>query len=211
MYALYYFPGNASLMPHMLLREIGVPFELRLVDRDSNAQKSPEYLALNPTGRIPVLVDDGQALFETAAISMYLADRHPQAALAPTLDSPVRGQYYKWMFLLSNAVQTEFRAWFYAHEYVADPAFVDSVKQATAGRLGQTFAMIGRHLETNRWLLGDQFSAADLYLFMLVRWGRAMPSPPRLIPSLTDHARRVSSRPAVRAAMEHEGIAEPYV
>ena len=211
MYTLYYFPGNASLMPHMLLREIGAPFELRLVDRANNAQKSPEYLALNPTGCIPVLVDDGQALFETAAISMYLADRHPQARLAPGLESRLRGQYYKWMFLLSNALQTEFRAWFYAYEYVADPAFTDSVKEATAARLGQTFAMIGSHLESNTWLLGDQYSAADLYLFMLVRWGRAMPSPPRLIASLTDHARRVSSRPAVRAALEQEGIVEPYV
>ncbi len=100
MYTLYYYPGNASLMPHMLLREIGAPFELQLVDRANNAQKSAEYLRLNPSGTIPVLVDDGAAIFETAAISLYLADRHPDAGLAPPPNSPERGQYYKWMVLI---------------------------------------------------------------------------------------------------------------
>ena len=81
MLALYYYPGNASLVPHMMLREIGVQFELRLVDRGQNAQQSPEYLKLNPSGRIPVLVDGDHVLFETAAIALYLADRFPEAGL----------------------------------------------------------------------------------------------------------------------------------
>ena len=83
MLALYYYPGNASLLPHMMLREIGVEFELRLVDRGQNAQKSAEYLKLNPSGRIPVLVDGDLVLFETAAVALYLADKFPEAGLAP--------------------------------------------------------------------------------------------------------------------------------
>jgi glutathione S-transferase len=71
---LYSFPGNASLMPHMMLREICAPFELRLVDRDNNQQKSRENLALNPSGLIPVLVANGIPIFETAAVSMFLCD-----------------------------------------------------------------------------------------------------------------------------------------
>ncbi len=211
MYILYYFPGNASLMPHMVLREIGASFELRLVDRANNAQKSTEYLALNPNGLIPVLVADNRAIYETAAIAMYLADRHPEARLAPEHNSPLRGDYYKWMFHISNALQTEFRSWFYPNEYAADSGCVESVKLAAAARLGTTFERIDKHLSANTWLLGNQFSAADLYLFMFVRWGRSLPSPPRLIRSLADHARRVSGRPAVRAALSQEGIAEPYV
>ncbi|HXC54076.1 MAG TPA: glutathione S-transferase N-terminal domain-containing protein [Rhizomicrobium sp.] len=210
MYTLYYFPGNASLMPHMLLREIGAPFELRLVDRANNAQKGAEYLKLNPTGTIPVLLDDGMAIYETAAIALYLADRHPAAHLAPPFEATARGAYYKWMLLISNALQTQFRAWFYAHEFVDDPAYTDSVKAATAARIGRTFVQIGAHLETSPWLLGADFSAADLYLFMFVRWGRALPSPPRLIPALAGHAERVAARPAVREALAVEGIAAPY-
>ena len=211
MYVLYYYPGNASLLPHMLLREIGVPFELRLVDRSNNEQKSRDYLALNPSGRIPVLVADGQAIYETAAIALYLADRHSAQGLAPASDSALRGQYYKWMFHISNTLQTEFRSWFYPHEYVDGVALIESVKRATAARLSKTFANIGIHLDLNPWLLGQQFSAADLYLFMLVRWGRVLPSPPRLISALAEHAGRVVKRPAVREALAHEGISEPYV
>ncbi|HEY4941421.1 MAG TPA: glutathione S-transferase N-terminal domain-containing protein [Rhizomicrobium sp.] len=210
MYTLFYFPGNASLLPHMLLREIGAPFELSLVDRANNAQKSAEYLKLNPMGQIPVLIDGGLAISETAAIALHLADRHPQAGLAPPLASPLRGPYLKWMLLLTNALQTQYRAWFYAHEFVDNPDYVDSVKAATAARIGKTFAVFADHLEANEWLLGEEFSAADLYLFMMVRWGRALPSPPRLIPSLARHAGRVASRPAVREALKVEGVAPPY-
>ena len=83
MNALYYFPGNATLLPHMALREIGVPFELRLVDRSQDAQHSAEYLKLNPNGLIPVLVQGNLVLFETAAITLHLADQHPNTGLAP--------------------------------------------------------------------------------------------------------------------------------
>ncbi|MEJ0025700.1 MAG: glutathione S-transferase N-terminal domain-containing protein [Rhizomicrobium sp.] len=211
MYTLYYFPGNASLMPHMLLREIGAPFELRLVDRAGNEQKSADYLKLNPSGTIPVLVDDGQPIHETAAIALYLADRHPEAKLAPPSGARERGAYYKWMVLISNALQTQFRAWFYAHEFVDDPAYADSVKAATAARIGRTFDLISAHLATNAWLLGEAFSAADLYLFMFIRWGRALPTPPRLNPVLGAYAERVAARPAVLEALSVEGIAPPYI
>jgi glutathione S-transferase len=211
MYVLYYFPGNASLMPHMVLREIGAPFELCLVDRDNNRQKSPEYLALNPSGLIPVLVADGLPIFETAAISMFLCDRHQSSGLAPAINSPMRGQYCKWMFHISNTLHTDFRSWFYPNEYVSDPNSIEPVKTATASRLSKAFERLGVQLETNTWLLGEQFSSADLYLFMMVRWGRTLPSPPRLTASLARHARRVSERPAVRAALEYEEIKEPFI
>ena len=198
-------------MPHMLLREIGAPFELRLVDRASNEQKSAEYLKLNPSGTIPVLVDDGVPIFETAAIALYLADRHPDAKLAPPSGSRDRGAYYKWMVLISNALQTQFRAWFYAHEFVDDPAYVDSVKAATASRIGKTFNLISAHLAANTWLMGDAFSAADLYLFMFIRWGRALPKPPRLDPVLAAYAERVTARPAVQEALKVEGIVPPFI
>jgi glutathione S-transferase len=211
LYTLYYFPGNASLMPHMLLREIGVRFELRLVDRSNSEQKSAEYLKLNPSGTIPVLVDDGMPIFETAAISLYLADRHPEAKLAPPAGSRERGAYYKWMVLISNALQTQFRAWFYAHEFVDDAAHVESVKAATAARMGRTFALLSAHLAANEWLLGDAFCAADLYLFMFIRWGRALPKPPRLDPVLAAYAERVAARPAVLEALNVEGITPPFI
>ena len=211
MYALYYFPGNASLLPHMMLREIGAPLELRYVDRAANAQKSPEYLRLNPNGRIPVLVDGDLVLYETAAIALYLVDRHPEAGLAPPPGSRERALFYRWMVHLTNTPQAEYRAWFYPEEHVADPAAAPAVKAAAGERLNGMFDRIAAQLGAGPWLLGERFSAADLFLTMLIRWGRGMPRPPRTLPALGALAERVLARPAVREALDAEGLQPPFV
>jgi glutathione S-transferase len=211
MLALYYYPGNASLLPHMMLREIGAPFELRLVDRDQNVQKSAEYLKLNPNGRIPVLVEGDLVLFETAAIALHLADKYPEAGLAPRVGSPERAEFYKWMVHLTNTPQAEYRAWFYPHEHVSDEAAASAVKQAAGERLNRMFDVISGQLGERQWLLGSRFSAVDLFLLMLIRWGRGMPRPPRTIPNLKAFAERVLARPAVLAAFKAEGIQEPLI
>lgn len=210
-YVLYYYPGNASLLPHMMLREIEADFALRLVDRANNAQKSPEYLRLNPNGRIPVLCDGDLVLFETAAIAMHLADRHPAARLAPPVGTPERSEFYKWMVHLTNTPQAEYRAWFYPEEYVSDPAAAETVKEAAGQRLEAMFRRIAAQLNGREWLLTSGFSAADLFLFMLVRWGRAMAVPPRGIAPLGAHAERVLERRAVQGALAAEGITPPFV
>jgi len=211
MIELHYYPGNASLFPHMLLRELGVPFELKLVDRDADAQKSPEYLRLNPNGKIPVLVDGGRAIFETAAIGLHLADAYPAAGLAPLPGSPQRADYYKWMVHLANTPQAEFRAWFYPHEFTTDPDGADAVKASAGARLAGIFDRIEAQLGDRPWLLGEAFCAADLYLLMMVRWGRTLPRPARDLPRLGAHAGRVLARPAVQATFEAEGLTAPFV
>jgi glutathione S-transferase len=209
MLALYYYPNNASFLPHVMLREIGEPFELRLVDRSSNAQKSADYLKLNPNGRIPVLVDGDLVLFETAAIVMYLADKFPEAGFAPVVGTKERAEFYKWMVHLANTPQAEYRAWFYPHEHVSEEAAVPAAKRAAELRLYAMFDVISEQLGDKTWLLGERFSAADLFLFMLIRWGRNMPRPPRTLPNLNALAERVVARPAVQQAFEAEGVKGP--
>lgn len=211
MYALYYYPGNASLLPHMALREAGAAFDLRLVDRAQDAQHSADYLRLNPNGRIPVLIHGDLVLFEAAAITLHIADQHPEAPLAPPPGTAERAHFYKWMIHLTNTPQAEYRAWFYPWQHVADPAAADVVKQAAGARLGRMFDVIAGQLGDGPWLLGERFSAADLFLLMLVRWGRAMPRPPRDVPQLGRHAERVLARPAVQAVFAAEGLAAPFV
>ena len=210
-YVLYYYPGNASLLPHMMLHEIGAAVELRLVDRANEQQKSAEYLRLNPNGRIPVLLDGDLVLFETAAIALHLADRHPEARLAPPPGTAERAQFYKWMVHLTNTPQHEYRAWFYPHEHTTDAAGVAAVKDAARQRLEAMFDRIAEQLDGREFLLDSGFSAADLFLLMLVRWGRTMPRPPRDVPALAAHAARVLARPAVQAAFAAEGIRGPLV
>ena len=120
MLQLHYFPGNASLIAHLVLEETGAPFELSYVDRAQSAHKSPGYLALNPNGLIPVLVDDRSGaggaplvLYETAAVCLHLADTHPAAGLLPGLGTPERAHAYKWLAWLSNSLQAALIIYYY--------------------------------------------------------------------------------------------------
>ncbi|MGN6389307.1 MAG: glutathione S-transferase family protein [Burkholderiaceae bacterium] len=211
MIRLYYYPGNASLAPHMLLEELGVPYALELVDREGDAHKRPDYLALNPSGRIPVLVDGDLVLFESAAICLHLADRHPEAGLLPPLGSAARAHAYKWLIYLTNTLQAETLTYFYPERLTSDAAMAEVVKAHAEARIDGMLdlldAEVARH--GGDWLLGDRFTVADPYLLMLCRWTRNMHRPARTRPALNAVLARIAARPAVRRAFEQEGIAEP--
>src|ERR1700752_3214559 len=113
MYQLHYFPSNANAAPHMVLEELGQKYDLVLVDRAKNAQKSEEYRKINPNRRIPTLVDRELVLFESAAIVLHLVDQHPEAGLAPEVGTPERAKFYQWMIFLTNSLQEELMIWQY--------------------------------------------------------------------------------------------------
>jgi glutathione S-transferase len=115
------------------------------------------------------------------------------------------------MVHLTNTPQAEYRAWFYPHEHVCDESASPSVKEGARQRLERMFDVISDQLGNRQWLLGDRFSAADLFLLMLIRWGRGMPRPPRTILNLGAFAQRVLARPAVQEAFRIEGIQAPLV
>lgn len=212
MYRLFYYPSNASLAPHILLREIGAPHELVLVDRTRNAQKQDDYLALNPLGRIPTLVDGDLVLFETAAICLHLADRHPDAGLAPPVGTDARSVFHKWLAYLATTIQTDYLAYYYPERYTTDTsdAARAAVKAATERRLHDWFDVIEAELDARGpWLLGETYSLLDPYLFLMTRWGRSMARPPKTRPSIGAHAARVLARPAVTQAVALEKLAEP--
>jgi len=211
MYALYYYPDNASTFPHMLLRELGVPFELRLVDRKQNAQRSAEYLRLNPQGLIPVLVDGDLVLSETAAIALHLVDRHPEAGLAPPLGTPERAQFYRWMMYLTNTVQPEHLKRAYPDRHVSDPAAVPDVRATAIRRLDAQFDHIAAELGAGPWLLGERYSAVDMFLLMMAMWTTRMPRPATALPPIAAHCTRMLGRPEVRATLVAEGAAEPFM
>ncbi|MDQ3206966.1 MAG: glutathione S-transferase family protein [Pseudomonadota bacterium] len=209
MYTLYYAPGAASLLVHWLLIELEQPHELRAVDLKGREQKQVAYLALNPCGVVPTLIDSGVARVEASALAMSLADRHPEAGLAPALDDPRRADYNQWMFHLANAVQPLFRLWWYPGE-AAGEANADAALEAVRPRIEAAWTRIDPHLEANGpWLLGAAGpSAADFYLTMLMRWSRGMPRPATDWPHLADLARRMKARPSFRLLYEREGLTD---
>jgi glutathione S-transferase len=209
---LHYYPGNASLAPHMLLEELGVPFELKLVDRAKDAQRSPEYLKLNPNGTIPVLVDGDLVLYEAAAICLHLVDTHPHAGLAPALGTPERAHFYKWLVWMTNTLQTALMAWHYPERWAERADAVAQVKARAEEKIGGMLDQLDAELaRRGPWLLGARYSALDPYALMLGRWTRAFVRPARELPALGPHLRRVLARPAVAPVFGREGIGEPRV
>jgi len=219
MIQLHYYPSNASMVPHILLHELKVPFELALVDRTKNAHKSPEYLKLNPNGLIPVLVDGPLVLYETAAIVLHLVDSHPDMALAPPLGTPERSQFYKWLVWLSSSLQAMMPVYFYAERYVeaGNEAGAAQVRRHAQTRIGELVAQIAvsRVVGRREWLLGERFSALDPYAFVLCRWTRGFKGdaarPARELPHVGPFLQRMLQRPAVQRVLADEKLSEPWV
>ncbi len=211
MYKLFYYPSNASMAPHMLLEEIGCPYELVLVDRASNAHKSADYLRLNPTGLIPVLLDGDMPIHQTAAICLHLTDRHPAANLAPPLGNPLRPIYYQWLMYLTNTLQAELIHYFYPERMADDAAMAARVKAHAERRVGEMLDLLDAHLaQAGPFMLGAQYSAADSYLFMLCRWTRMHARPAQLRPQLGKLIADVAARPAVIRTFAQENLPLPW-
>jgi glutathione S-transferase len=210
MYQLHYFPSNANAAPHMVLEELGQDYKLELVDRAGNAQKSRDYLKINPNGRIPTLVDGNLVLFEAAAIVLHLVDQHPEAGLAPKVGTPARAKFYQWMTFLTNSLQEELMIWQYPERLAGtDAAASDIVKRGAEKRAESYLDVIEQHLKENGPLfLGETLSAADFYLVMLARWARPMTNPPRSRPNVARLLDKVTALPSVRRAYEREGVTE---
>lgn len=210
MYQLHYFPSNANAAPHMVLEELGQQYDLVLVDRQMDAQKSKEYLKINPNGRIPTLVDGELVMFEAAAMVLHLVDKHPEAGLAPKVGTPERAKFYQWMTFLTNSLQEELMIWQYPDRLTdGDAAATPVVKRGAEKRAGAYLDVIEQHLKANGPLfLGETLSAADFYLVMLARWARPMANPPRSRPGIAKLLDKVSALPSVRRAYEREGVTE---
>jgi glutathione S-transferase len=213
MLELHYHPSNASMAPHLLLEELGLPFELKLVDRDRRAHKSPDYLRLNPNGLIPVLVDGELVLYEAAAICLHLVDTHPQAGLVPAVGTPQRAHFYKWLAWLTNTLQAALIIYFYPERWADSPEAVAQVKAHAEAKVGAMLAQLDAELARHGgpWLLGDTFSAVDAYALMLCRWTRGFARPARGLPKLGPYLQRVLARPATQRVFQREGLAQPWV
>ena len=208
MYTLFYSPATASMVVHQALLEIGAPHELKLVAFDKDEQHGAAYLKLNPHGTVPTLVIDGRAMTESAAILMMLCDRHPEAKLAPPIGTAERDAWYQWIVYLSNTLAATYRFWFYPPDLGAEE-HPPAVKAALQKKIESVWGRLDAHLAANGpYLLGNDFSAADLLLIMLMRWSRNMPRPALQWPHLKVLADKVRARESWKAMCEREGLTE---
>jgi glutathione S-transferase len=199
MYTLYWNPGSASMAPHCCLEEAGAAYTLKLVDTGKGEHQLPEYLALNPAGKVPtMIIDGGFTMTESAAMCMLIADRHPAANLAPKTSDLARGQYYMWLTHLTNTLQPAMLRYYYPDRHTASGDSTEAVATKAQEEVAALWSRIDAHLRTKGpYLLGEHYSAADIFCTMLSAWQDCCPDTYRRFPGLKRQAELVMARPAI--------------
>ena len=200
---LYYTPGACSLSPHIALREAGLQFETEEVDLGNKKTKSgTDYRAVNPKGSVPALqLDNGQVLTEAATIVQYIADKKPEAKLAPAAGTIDRYRLQEWLNYIATEIHKGISPLF-------NPKIPDGWKQVMIDALAARFDFLVKSLERKPYLMGDTFTVADGYLFTILGWTQYMNIDLGKWPTLKAYVDRIAARPAVRAALKAEGLAK---
>jgi glutathione S-transferase len=188
-------PMSRGRIVHWMLEEVGVPYDMKILDFDKGDHKKPEYLKINPMGKVPAIVHRGVVVTEVAAICTYLADAYPQANLAPALNDPQRGTYLRWLFFGAGCIE---------------PAIVDklfhrpAVERKSAlgyGSYEDTLNALETALKPGPFILGERFSAADVYVGAQIQWGLMVKAlEPR--PAFLQYMERIGARPALQKLMK---------
>jgi glutathione S-transferase len=198
---LYYAPGACSLSPHIVSRELGIPVELKKVNtKDKTIEGGGDYWKINARGYVPALeLDDGQVLTEGPAIVQYLADRKPEAGLAPKAGSLERYRLQEWLNFLTSEVHKQFSPLF-------KPNTPDEYKKISKEIIATRFDWLEGQLAGKDYLMGKQFTVADAYLFVLLNWTRFQNIDLAKWPNLAAFHKRVGARPKVQEALQAEGL-----
>ena len=199
---LYYLPGASSLFPHIVLAEAGLAFDVVKVDEHSKAiDGGGNYRSINPLGYVPaLLLEDGTVLTETVAIAQYVCDRVPTKNLAPPNGTFGRARLQSWLNFISSELQLG------CFCPLFDREIPDTVKATFRRRLDSRLAYLEQHLLRNTYLLGNDFSIADVYLFVVSNWARSVELDLSSYPNILALRKRVGARPAVREAMRQEDL-----
>jgi len=185
MLTLYFSPGSSAMATHIALHEIGVPFEAKLISLAKGQQHAPEYLAINPEGKVPTLLIDGWKLTEVAATLYYLAKRYPEAGLWPQGGLAAEAEAISWMSFTA--------------------ATVHPARRIGLERWREVFKFADPRLGSNEWAVGGHYSIADIHLFRLYWRFKTTTSPAAgEYPSLDAHFARIMARPAVQKTIEIE-------
>jgi glutathione S-transferase len=198
---LYYSPGTCALAPHIVLREAGLPFTaVKVSTRSHQLDDGTDYYTINPKGYVPLLeLANGERLSEGPAIMQYIADQAPSKQLAPAAGSMARYRLMEWLNFITSEVHKGFSPLF-------NKAFPEEAKAIVRAKLGERLAWIDQQLEGRAYLMGEQFTAADAYLFTVAGWGQYVGVDIKPLPHLSAFMARVAARPAVQEAMKAEGL-----
>ena len=196
---LYYAPGACSLSPHIVANEAGVGVELEKVNLGSHkTERGEDFYNINSNGYVPVLkLDDGTFLTEGPAIVQYLADRRPESGLAPPNGTLPRYRVQEWLGFINSELHKNFTPLFQGAS--------DEVKTRAKESIARRFAHVGKQLDDKHYLMGNQFTVADAYLFVMLNWANFQKI--EVPANLKTYRERVGTRPKVVATLKAEGLA----
>ncbi|MAV72183.1 glutathione S-transferase family protein [Paracoccaceae bacterium] len=199
-YKLYYAEGTASMGVRVLLEEIGAPYELLSTTTLRDMPRPPEQLRINPNGWVPVLVWDDGAMYECAAIIIFLCDQHREINLAPAPNSPLRSLFLQTLVYFSSSVQTAFQQDYHPYRFADTVEDEPGIQRRGQRRLAETLQVVDNQIGEKKWILGEYFSAADIYLYMLSTWLEPSREHPALsnFPNVQRIAQQTSVRPSVK-------------
>ena len=198
---LYFSPGACSLASHITLRELGLPFDLKRTDvRNKKLEDGSDFLAVNSKGAVPALrLDDGQVLTEGAVILQYLADRKPEAGLAPKNGTIERYRLQEWLNYVASEIHKSYSPLF-------NPAATAEIKEFTIANIGKKLDWLDQQLAGTTYLTGNAFTIADAYLFTILNWSGGVGIDLAKWPAVKQFYDRVAARPQVKEAMTTEGL-----
>ena len=200
---LYSFTGSCGLVSHIVLEWIGQPYELEMLTKEQ--LKSPEFLALNPNGQVPLLVDGGWALNENAAILNYLADTHPDSQVGGDGSAKSRAEVNRWLALLNSDVHPTFKPLFGATAYLADDAVIAKTQDNARAILRKYYERLDAQLAGKKWLTGTR-SLADAYLFVTLLWTHFVQVDLSGLANLSAFEQRMRADKGVQAALKAQHL-----
>ena len=204
MLKLYYAPGTCALASHIALEEAGAAYTTERLDFKSNQQTSPEYLKVNPKGRVPALVGDHGVLTETPALLAYIAQSFPQAKLAPIDDAFAFAQVQAFNSYLCSTVHVAHAHKGRGYRWATEESSFADMKGMVPKTMAACFALIERGMLKGPWVMGEQYTICDPYLFTLTGWLEGDGVDLATLPKVMAHRQRMAERPAVKKVMEDE-------
>lgn len=204
MLTLFYATNTCSLASHIALEDSGASYEARRLNFAEGDQRKPDYLALNPKGRVPALVTDQGILTETPAILVYIGQSFPKANLIPANDPFRLGQIQSFNSYLCSTVHPAHAHRVRGYRWSDDPAAQESMKKKVPQNIGECFDLIENSYFKGPWVMGADYTIADPYLFTIAKWLEADGVDPKRFPKVNDHRNRMAERPAVKKVLARE-------
>ncbi len=210
-YKLYWTRHSGALGPHMLLEEAGLPYEIVSIDFRKGENRTPEYLKINPIGYVPALQsDDGEVVYETAAIMMHLAERHSLEEYLPSVDDPQRGDFLKQLFFMTASVQYCFHIVYNPSRYCGQGNTPERATEQAGKLVLERWKVFEEQLRgKGPYFLGERYSMLDLFAAMMATWCLSLEELLETYPSYAENFERVVNRPSIRKVLEEHGLKVP--